>query len=100
MVETVTSTLSLLHTAGTVAAPFAMKNIPYFECNFHIYDNDCYYGDGAVQSAIAQAGSVIFFPKGDLRDIFFKNRTAGNVARIVCVATVPDQTVREALKGY
>ena len=100
MVETVTSTLSLLHTTGDVALPFSMRNIPYFECNFHIYDNDAYYGDGAVQSAIAQAGSVLFFPKGDLRDIFFKSRTSGKPARVVCIATVPDQTVREALKGY
>lgn len=100
MTETVTSFLSLNKTITDAAAPFTTTAIPVYEVNIHIYDNDVYYGDGAVQSAIAQAGSVLYFPKIDLRDIFFKNRTGGNAARVVVAASTPDKTVEIALKGY
>lgn len=100
MVETVTSTLSLTKTITDAAAPFTTTAIPYFECNFHVYDADVKYGDGAVQDAICQAGGGFNYPKGDLRDMFFKNRTAGINGRVVIVATVPDFTVKEALKEY
>lgn len=100
MGETIKSTLSLVMTAGDTAKPFTTTSIPYFECNFHCYDYDLYYGDGAVQEAIVQAGGGFNYPKGDLADIFFKNRTAGENGKIVIVATVPVQYVEVALRGY
>jgi len=100
MVQTVTSFISLEKTIGDTATSFSLENIPFYEANIHIYDNDVYYGDGSNLTAIAPANSVLTFPKGDLRDIFFKNRTAGNNGRVIVVATTPDVTVREALKGY
>jgi len=41
----------------------------------------------------------MYFDKGDLRDIFFKNRTAGNNGRVVIVGTVPHPETTEALRG-
>jgi len=100
MTETITSFLSLEKTITNNAAPFTTTAIPVYEVNIHVYDNDIYYGDGATQSAIAQAGSVLYFPKIDLRDLFFKNRTAYLNARVVIVASTPDKTVEVALRGY
>jgi len=100
MTQTVTSFLSLNKTITDNAAPFTTTAIPVFEANIHIYDNDIYYGDGASQTALAQAGSVLYFPKFDLRDLFFKNRTAGNAGKVSIVATTPDKNVEIALKGY
>ena len=97
---TVTSFLSLVKTVADNVEAFTTKPIPFYEANIHIYDHDVYYGDGVVMDAIAPSGSVLTFPKGDLKDIFFKNRTAASNGRVVIVATVPDITVREALKGY
>ena len=100
MVETVTSFLSLKKTIGDAAAPFSLNNIPFYEMNIHITTYDVYYGDGTLQEALAPVGSILDFPKGDLRDLFFKNRTAGSNGVVTVVGTVPDITVREALKGY
>jgi len=82
------STLSISKTIGDGANPIVLNKVPFHEANFHIYDNDVYYGDGQTMGAIAQAGSVLYYDKGDLSDFFFKNRTAGNAARVVLVATV------------
>ena len=98
MVSTVTSIISLSKTVGDTAEPFFLDDVPFFEANFHIQDHAVYYGDGAKQAAVAAAGSVLTFPKGNLREIFFKNRTAGNTATVVAVATVPTAYTREALK--
>ncbi len=82
------STLAFTKTVGDGANPCTEQSIPFHEANFHVYDNDVNYGDGSGMDAIAQAGSVLYFDKGDLGDIFFKNRTAGNVGRVAIVATV------------
>lgn len=49
-------------------------------------------------SAIAQANAVLYFEKGNIRDFHFRNRTAGNTATVVVVATVPFPLVKEALR--
>ena len=98
MVSTVTSFISLSKTVGDTAEPFFLDDVPFFEANFHIQDHAVYYGDGARQAAEAGAGAILTFPKGNLREIFFKNKNAGNAAVVVCVATVPTAYTREMLK--
>jgi len=88
--STVKSILSLSKTCGDTATPFIDKDIPFYEGNFHIYTFDVYYGDGAVMSAIGRVNSVISFPKGNLRDIFFQNYNAGSNGVVVFVGTVPN----------
>jgi hypothetical protein len=82
------STVAFTMTVGDGANPLSLAKIPFHEANFHIYDNDVFYGDGQGMDAIAQAGSVLYYNKGDLSHFFFKNRTAGNVGRVCVVATV------------
>lgn len=89
MVKTVTSTISLTKTAtDDNLFQITDHNIPYKEINVHIYDHDAYYGNGTINDAIASANSVLSFTDGDIHDLFFKNRNAGNNTRIVIVATV------------
>jgi hypothetical protein len=92
------STFSHEKTIADVAQPFIEHNIPYHEVNFHVYDNDVFYGDGTTMAAIAVAGSIIYFDKGDLRDHFFMNKVGGQTGRVVAVATVPHPRVQEALR--
>lgn len=92
------STLSIEITVGDGSNPITLSKIPFHEANFHVYDNDVFYGDGTNMAAIAQAGSVLYFDKGDLNDFFFKNRTAGNDGRVVVVATVVHpETMRQLM---
>jgi len=95
---TKTSFFSFNKTIGDTAQPLIQHHVPFFEVNIHVYDNDVYYGDGTTMSAIAQAGSVLYFNRGSLRDLYFKNRTAGNDGVVVVSATVPIYYVEEALK--
>lgn len=82
------STVAFTKTVGDGANPVTEHSLPFHEANFHIYDNDVNYGDGSGMDAVAQAGSVLYFDNGDLGDMYFKNRTAGNVGRVAVVATV------------
>lgn len=95
---TLKSFLSLSKTCDDSATPFSDMDIPFYEGNFHIYTYDCYYGDGAVMSAIGRTNAVITFPKGNLHDIFFKNYTAGSNSVIVFVGTVPNNFVAKFTK--
>lgn len=95
--DTKKSTFSFVKTITDVAQPLVEHHIPFYEANFHVYDNDVHYGDGTVVEAIAQAGSVLYYDKGNIRDFFFKNRTAGNKGRVVVMATVPFEIVKQAL---
>jgi len=74
------------------------ESIPFYECNIHVYDNDVYYGSGTTLKAVATANSVLTFRNGDLKDFFFKNKTAGNNGRIVAVASVPIKAVLDELR--
>jgi hypothetical protein len=76
--------------------PQAILNVslPFYSANFHIEDNDVYYGNGSNMTAIAVADSVISLEKGDLAHIFFKNKTPASVAHVSIVATVDIQDVR------
>lgn len=98
MVSTVKSFISLSKTCSDVATPFALEDIPFYEGNFHVYTFDCYYGDGNVMSAVGSVNSVITFPKGNLRDIFFMNKTAGSNSVIVFVGTLENEFVKKFTK--
>ena len=74
------------------------ESLPFYEANIHIYDNDVYYGNGTNITAIASANSVLTFRNADLKDIFFKNKVAGNNGKIVVVATVPQKDVLQTLR--
>lgn len=86
--STTKTTLSKSETIKDTAYPFSPVSIPFYSVNFHIVDHDVYYGDGTITSATAKAGSVIFFENGDLKDFFFMNASAGDVATVKAVATV------------
>lgn len=84
--------------ADDAAHNLTAESVPFYECNIHIYDNDVYYGSGAVNKAVASANSVLTFRNGDLKDFFFKNKVAGNNGRIVVVASVPVKQVLDMLR--
>jgi hypothetical protein len=97
----VQTTRSFFHATSTASAdtPFRLSDvsIPFYEGNFHIVDENAYYGDMAAQEAPAFVGDVITFPRGDLADIFFKNYTGGSNTKIVFVGVVPTEKVKESL---
>jgi hypothetical protein len=73
-------------------------DLPCRDVNFHIADNDAYYGDGATQAAHAMVGDVIIFEEINLKDIFFKNYTGGSNCTITVVASVPTKYIDQELK--
>jgi hypothetical protein len=98
MPKTVTSLITLTHTAAD-DNPFRLTDapIPFYEINIHVETNDCYYGTQRTQGAIGATGSVISFQNGDIRDIVFKNKTAGSNTKITIVATVPTEYTQQGL---
>lgn len=98
MPKTTTSIITLNKTA-TSDASFRIcdASIPFYDINVHVESNDCKYGTPVAQEAIAVTGSVISFRNGDIRDIWFKNRVAGNNTKIIIVATVPTDYVTKGL---
>jgi len=96
--STVDSFLHKVHTA-TDDNPFRLVNesIPFYEGNFYCISNNAYHGDGVSQQAPFFVGDVVYFPKGNLKDIWFKNYTAGSNTKIVFVGTVPTAEVKSIL---
>ena len=72
-------------------------NLPFFECNIHVYTNAAKYGAMGVCEAVVNAGDVVYFTKGNLKDFLFQNNVAGNNTTIVAVATVPTYYLKEVL---
>jgi hypothetical protein len=98
MGSTMTSFVTLSVTATHDGAfRITDQDIPFYEANFHIALNDATYGDMTAQNAPAASGSVITFPKGNLKDIWFKNAAAAANCQIICVAVVPTEYVKAAL---
>lgn len=98
MPKTSTSFVTLNVTATSDSAfRITDHDIPFYEANFHIVTNAALYGDMTAQDAPAAVGDVITFPKGNVKDIWFKNAGAGANTKIVCVATVPTDYVKGAL---
>jgi len=73
-------------------------DIPYYEMNAHCLTNELYYGTGEVTEAPFGVGDVVSFKNGNLRDFFVKNRTAGNNGKVVIVASVPTEAVKDKLR--
>ena len=80
-------------TVKDVAYPVLFAKLPFYSANFHIEDNDVYYGDGTNMTAIAVADSTISLEKGDVSHMFFKNKTGGQTAKVSIVATVDPQYI-------
>lgn len=99
IISSIGSFISIDYTA-TADAAFRLTHIstPFYECNVHIYGNDVYYGTGAVSSAVAAVNSVLTFKNADLKDLFFKNKVAGNNGNVVIVASVPNKETLDALR--
>lgn len=74
-------------------------DLPFHDLNIHVYTNAAKYGVMGVCEGEIEAGDVAFFQKGNLKDFLFKNKSAGSNARIVCIATVPNEYVKEKLNG-
>ena len=98
IVKSTPSVFSKTLTCGDTPKYISTENVPCYEVNFHIYDNDVYYGNGIITDAVAQANSVLSFRNCDVHDFFFKNKTAGNNGKVVCVATVPIAEVLNQLR--
>jgi hypothetical protein len=92
---TTTTIWSTKMTVEDVAKAPVHASLPFYSANFHVETKDVYYGNGTNMTAKAVADSVISLEKGDLKDIFFKNFTAGQTAYISIVATVDKQTFGE-----
>jgi len=73
-------------------------DLPFYECNVHVYTNAAKYGAMGICEATVNAGDVVWFTNGNLRDFIFKNNTAGSNTKIVCVATVPTVYMKEMLR--
>jgi len=72
-------------------------DIPFYEMNAHCLTNDLYYGTGEVTEAPVGVGEGFSFRNGNLRDVFIKNRVAGLNGKLVIVATVPTDVIRNKL---
>jgi len=73
-------------------------DIPFYDCNIHVYTNAAKYGALGVCEAEINANDVVWFSKGNLKDFVFKNKTAGSNTKIVAIATVPTATLKEILR--
>lgn len=49
--------------------------------------------------ATAVAGSTLDFRNGNLRDVFFENKIAGQVATVTVAGTIVSKKVSNILKG-
>lgn len=73
-------------------------DLPFYECNVHVYTNAAKYGNSGNVDATVNAGDVVWFTNGNLKDFLFMNNTAGSNTKIVCVATVPTYYMKQLLK--
>ena len=80
------------------AHQLTQTDLPFYEVNLHCYTQDLYYGDGLTMGAYIVAGDVASFRNGNLRDLFFKNKTAGQNGTITAVATVPMEAIKKQLR--
>lgn len=58
------------------------------ELDIQILTNDAYYGDHNIQEFELSAGDIVSFRSSagiNLKDIYFKNQTAGNNIKVVAV---------------
>ena len=77
--------------------PLVNTDIPFYDVNLHCYTKALYYGTGTLLEAEIGVGDVASFRNGNLRDIFIKNKTAGENGKIVAVATIPTKYIKKAL---
>ena len=73
-------------------------DLPFIDLNIHVYTENAKYGAMGVCEGQINAGDVAFFQKGNLKDFVFKNASAGSNTTIVCIATVPNALVSQAVK--
>jgi hypothetical protein len=73
-------------------------DLPFYELNIHVYTNAAKYGNSSNVDAVINAGDVVWFTNGNLRDFLFMNNVAGSNTKIVCVATVPTYYLKQLLK--
>jgi len=73
-------------------------DLPFYECNIHVYDNAAKYGALGVCEAEVNAGDVIWFNKANLKDFVFKNKAAGSNTKIVAIATIPTEQFKTLLQ--
>ena len=88
MPTTTGSIFSQSKTVGDTLQPFTTTDVVLYEVNIHVKTHDCDYGNAANQET-AKAGSVVTFPKINLRDLYLINTNAGNNSVVGVVGTVP-----------
>lgn len=77
--------------------PITTHDIPFYTCNFHVYDHPVYYGASGTQRGKIYPNDICWLRNGNLRDFRFKNLTAGDNGVIVAELTVPNAFVKQAL---
>lgn len=73
-------------------------DMPFYEANIHVYTNAAKYGAMGVCEAVINAGDVVWFTNGNLRDFIFANNVAGSNTKIVVQATVPTEYMKSIFK--
>lgn len=91
------SVYSAEKTIDDTLQPFSDYDVFFYEANFHIFDNSCYYGSGINAKAEATPGSVLTFKNGNLKDFFFQNLVAGNNCRVAVTCTIPSKKTSQFL---
>ena len=66
------------------------------EINVHVATNDAKYGDNNNQDATITTNDVLTFENINLKDLFFKNATAGSNTTIyaICIKMLPGEMKR------
>ena len=58
MPSTTTTIFSKTFTCGDTAKAISNSSIPFYSANFHIEDQDVYYGNGTTMKAVAVADAM------------------------------------------
>jgi hypothetical protein len=81
------------------AHPIVNDDIPFYSCDFQCLTNAMNIGVGGIMDFALQVNETYWTYNANLRDFLVQNASAGSNGKIVCIATVPNAYVENALKG-
>jgi len=83
---------SFIRASHTAAADtkfrLAQSDMWFREVNIECFTNNAYYGDLNDQDLTINSGDVLVFQKINLKEIYFKNRSAGSNTKITAAGTL------------
>jgi hypothetical protein len=99
MVVSSNATRVTLSVTAAADGPFRLadKDLYYYDLTVWCLSNDAYMGDGTVMDAPLSTSQVYYDRNGNLADLYFKNKVAGSNCKIVAIATVPNELVKQSL---